>query len=176
MSARVQRATALALAIAVGACAGMAAAAEPKPLTLADLRKVVTGAEPQIAPDGTRIVYVRSRIDWAADRTNRELVLVDSSGDNARVLTHGRFNVRVPRWSPDGRRIAYLAGATYPTYQHTFPYNPYQPVSVTVTIPSTQTGLVQIGTPLDVDSPGGISRSDGDLSDADNISNHLIGP
>jgi dipeptidyl aminopeptidase/acylaminoacyl peptidase len=111
VSARVVRAIAFALAIAVGACAGIAAAAEPKLLTLADLRKVVTVAEPQIAPDGTRVVYARSRIDWAGDRINRELVLVDSSGDNTRVLTHGRFNVHSPRWSPDGRRIAYLAGA-----------------------------------------------------------------
>ncbi|MBV8118045.1 MAG: hypothetical protein JOZ01_08695, partial [Candidatus Eremiobacteraeota bacterium] len=53
------------------------AAAAAKGLELADLRQVVTVSAPAIAADGSRIVYVRSRIDWKNDRRNAELVLVD---------------------------------------------------------------------------------------------------
>jgi serine/threonine protein kinase len=41
---------------------------------------------------------------------NRELVIVDSTGQE-RVLSVGAGQLAVPRFSPDGRRIAYLSGA-----------------------------------------------------------------
>ena len=42
-----------------------------------DARKVVGAADPRISPDGTRVVYVRSKADFENDRTDRALVLVD---------------------------------------------------------------------------------------------------
>lgn len=88
-----------------------AAAASPasRVLTFEDLRRVVTVSQPHISPDGARIVYVRSKIDWKADRNRTELVLVNSDGTGARTLTHGRNGVTNPQWSPDGTRLAFLA-------------------------------------------------------------------
>lgn len=80
-----------------------------KGLDYADLRKVVGVAAPEIAPDGTRVVYVRSTIDWKNDRRDTELVLVDVRGAASRALTHDRISVSDPQWSPDGTQIAYLA-------------------------------------------------------------------
>ena len=91
------------------AAAAIAPAATPHLLTFEDLRRVVSVRAPHISPDGTRIVYVRSTIDWKADRNRSELVLVNVDGTGSRALTHGRTGVDNPQWSPDGTRIAFLA-------------------------------------------------------------------
>jgi dipeptidyl aminopeptidase/acylaminoacyl peptidase len=93
----------------IAAFAAQATAAPAKGLDYEDLRRVVGVASPEISPDGTRVVYVRSTIDWKNDRRDNELVLVDVRGANARVLTRDRIGASSPHWSPDGSAIAYLA-------------------------------------------------------------------
>jgi dipeptidyl aminopeptidase/acylaminoacyl peptidase len=78
-------------------------------LTFEDLRRVVGVSQPHISPGGTQIVYVRSKVDWKADRNRTELVLVNVDGTGARTLTHERNGVTNPQWSPDGTRLAFLA-------------------------------------------------------------------
>ncbi|MGB8520455.1 MAG: hypothetical protein WCD38_09885, partial [Candidatus Tumulicola sp.] len=85
------------------------AIARAKGLEIEDLRRVVTVSQPAVSPDGTRVVYVRSRIDWKNDRRDSELVLVDARTGAARVLTHDRIGATTPHWAPDGSAIAYLA-------------------------------------------------------------------
>ncbi|MCZ6915895.1 MAG: S9 family peptidase [Gemmatimonadetes bacterium] len=62
---------------------------------------------PQISPDGSQIVFTRSRVDKMADRWQSELWIMNADGSRKRFLTKGSG----PRWSPDGTRIAYLAPA-----------------------------------------------------------------
>jgi dipeptidyl aminopeptidase/acylaminoacyl peptidase len=93
-----------ALALAVGPVAATA-----RGLELDDVRQIVTVTQPAISPDGTRIVYVRSRVDWKNDRRDGELVLVDVRTAASRVLTRDRINPQAPHWSPDGTAVAYLA-------------------------------------------------------------------
>jgi len=94
----------LAFAFASGALPAAA-----RGLDFEDLRKIVTVQTPSIAPDGTRIVYVRSAIDWKNDRRDTELVLIDIRDGGSRVLTRDRIAVSDPRWAPDNSAIAYLA-------------------------------------------------------------------
>ncbi len=75
----------------------------------ADARKLVTLAEPQISPDGTRIVYVRGKADFAKDRTDRQLVLIDVRTHQSRQLTWDRKGVSGPSWAPDGSAVAFAA-------------------------------------------------------------------
>ena len=75
---------------------GPAAAAEPKPLTFEALRALVSVREPQISPDGQRIVYVRAAGDFKADRYDTELVLVDvASGARGILPTPGELFAHV---------------------------------------------------------------------------------
>ena len=63
------------------------------------------------SPDGTRSVVVDGggRFTW----TNKRLVLVDSSGVHAGTpLTEPGVAAIAPQWSPDGRRLAYVAQPT----------------------------------------------------------------
>jgi dipeptidyl aminopeptidase/acylaminoacyl peptidase len=103
-------------AAAVAACLAGARPAlaapppSPSPLTLEALRQFVSVTEPQISPDGKRVVYVRHANDYKEDAEHTELVLIDLANGNARrVLTQDRDDVSSPSWSPDGTRIAFLA-------------------------------------------------------------------
>lgn len=83
------------------------AGAQSKPLAFEDLRRVVGVSSPQISPDGKRVVYVRSKIDWKNDRNDTELVLVDTASGATRTLTHERPGAFAPHWSPTGDRLAF---------------------------------------------------------------------
>jgi dipeptidyl aminopeptidase/acylaminoacyl peptidase len=74
-----------------------------------DARKVVSLSEPQISPDGTRIVYIRGKADYDKDRTDRQLVLIDVRTHKSRQLTWDRKGLDSPQWSPDGAAIAFSA-------------------------------------------------------------------
>jgi dipeptidyl aminopeptidase/acylaminoacyl peptidase len=80
-------------------------------LTFDAFRNQVSVRDPQLSPDGKSVVYVRSRGDFKHDRNDSELMLVPVAGGTPRVLTRGKFDTRMPRWSLDGTRIAYLASS-----------------------------------------------------------------
>jgi dipeptidyl aminopeptidase/acylaminoacyl peptidase len=100
-------------ALALGACATLLlpSTASAKGLNYEDLRKIVGADSPQLSPDGTRVVYVRSTINWKQNRRDTELVLVDVHAGASRTITHDRIDVSMPRWSPDGAALAYLASS-----------------------------------------------------------------
>ena len=62
---------------------------------------------PQVSPDGTRIAYVSTQSG------SHQLWIAGRDGAEARQLTHfAKGAVQSPAWSPDGRRLAYLARGT----------------------------------------------------------------
>src|SRR5437868_1309012 len=86
-----------------------------KRLTITDVFNLQLATDPQISPDGKRIVYVRQFCDIMNDRRHSNLWIIDFEGGNHRSLTTGNFNDASPRWSPDGGQIVYLSnrdGAT----------------------------------------------------------------
>ena len=65
--------------------------------------------EPQISPDGTRIIYVRNFMDIMKDKKRSNLWIINSDGSGHRPLTTGNTNDSSPRWSPDGSRLVYAS-------------------------------------------------------------------
>jgi dipeptidyl aminopeptidase/acylaminoacyl peptidase len=100
------------LAVA-GACltsgaVGAAEAGGRKPFQPEDLFALQAAAEPQISPDGQQIAYVRVAYDIMTDKPRRTIWIVDVA-TGAQKPMDGGDGEGSPRWSPDGRRLAYVA-------------------------------------------------------------------
>jgi dipeptidyl aminopeptidase/acylaminoacyl peptidase len=65
--------------------------------------------EAQLSPDGTRIAYVVTEIDAEKDEYRSSVWLVDLHGGGPVRLTRGPKRDTAPRWSPDGRHLAFLS-------------------------------------------------------------------
>lgn len=61
-------------------------------------------ARPDWSPDGTRVVY-----SSYLGRQWNQLWLMTSEGGDPLPLTYGEFDATAPRWSRDGRRIAFVS-------------------------------------------------------------------
>src|SRR5213075_907278 len=62
-------------------------------------------SDAQISPDGSRIVYTRQHVNKLEDKWESELWIVNADGSQHRFLIKGSS----ARWSPDGKRLLYLA-------------------------------------------------------------------
>jgi Tol biopolymer transport system component len=83
-------------------------------LTAMDEFQLQIAADPQISPDGKKVVYVRRFADPMTDRRYTNLWIINSDGTDHRPLTTGNRSDASPRWSPDGTRVAYLSDADGP--------------------------------------------------------------
>ena len=63
--------------------------------------------DPQIAPDGRHVAFVRMRADVATDGWASEVTVVDTLTGTQRELGRGSQ----PRWAPDGDRLAFVAAS-----------------------------------------------------------------
>ena len=64
-------------------------------------------SDPQISPDGQKIIYVRNYNDVMTDQAYSNLWIINFDGTDNRPLTTGNHNDLSPRWSPDGKRVLY---------------------------------------------------------------------
>jgi acylaminoacyl-peptidase len=89
--------------------ASVAAQSTQNKLTIQDVFNVETVSDPQISPDGKRIVYVRQFADIMSDKRCSNLWIISFDGTDHRPLTTGNFSDTNPRWSPDGKQIIYIS-------------------------------------------------------------------
>ncbi len=75
-----------------------------EPIDIFDMEFV---SDPQISPDGSKIIYVRNFKDIMTDRNLSNLWIVNFDGTNNRPLTTGNQNDAAPRWSHDGKMIVF---------------------------------------------------------------------
>lgn len=75
-----------------------------EPIDIFDMEYV---SDPQISPDGSKIIYVRNYKDIMTDRNLSNLWIVNFDGTNNRPLTTGNQNDFYPRWSNDGNKIIF---------------------------------------------------------------------
>jgi len=80
-------------------------------LTAMDEFQLQLPTDPQISPDGKKIVYVRRFADPMTDKRYSNLWIINADGTDHRPLSTGNRSDVSPRWSPDGTRLAYLSDA-----------------------------------------------------------------
>jgi dipeptidyl aminopeptidase/acylaminoacyl peptidase len=100
------------LTAALSGSAHAAPADAPNPLfTGSDLFALSAAADAQISPDGRTVAYVRKSGDIMSDKARSAIWLVTVATGEQRPLAAGTGDHFSPRWSPDGRRLAYASTA-----------------------------------------------------------------
>ena len=74
-----------------------------------DLYRVQDVTDPQVSPDGAWVAYVLGTNDRGADEARSAIWMVSWDGSQHLALTAPADGIGKPRWSPDGRFLAYVA-------------------------------------------------------------------
>ncbi len=87
------------------------ALAAPAPFEAADLYKLSMVTDPKVSPDGTRVIFTRASFDIQTDTRQGEIWLASITGTTVdkRLLIPAAAKAAGADWSPDGRRLAYVA-------------------------------------------------------------------
>ena len=63
----------------------------------------------RVSPEGKQVAYVRRSNDIMTDSTRSNIWLASVDGKSHRPLLSSKKSYYSPRWSPDGKRLAYLS-------------------------------------------------------------------
>jgi acylaminoacyl-peptidase len=74
----------------------------------ADVFELERVTDPRISPDGSQVAYVRAGADVMTDRSRTSIWVINVDGSEHRPIATGSGGYSQPRWSPDGRRLAYV--------------------------------------------------------------------
>ena len=98
------------IGVAVVLCAlalSPAGAQEKRGRTFIDALEQPVVGDPQLSPDGKRILFTIDRADWKQNRRVGHIYRINADGTGQVQLTFGDRGENSPRWSPDGKLIAF---------------------------------------------------------------------
>ena len=83
-----------------------------RPFNFDDMMLIRRVSDPQLSPDGRTIAFVIGDVDKSANRTVNHIYTIPADQPNSipKQFTTGTPSASAPRWSPDGRLIAYIKG------------------------------------------------------------------
>src|ERR1700761_1162589 len=83
--------------------------AERRVLSPDDFYNIQIVSDAQVAPDGKWVAYLVSQNDRTADEGRGSIWMVSWDGQERVQLTNPAHEIGPPRWSPDGRYLAYTS-------------------------------------------------------------------
>jgi dipeptidyl aminopeptidase/acylaminoacyl peptidase len=102
--------TALSLIVLALGCAGIATAQPPRVLMPDDVYALKNVGDPRISPDGRSVAFTLKAFERKEDGADTDVYMVPLAGGEALRLTGSPKPETNPRWSPDGRYLAFLSG------------------------------------------------------------------
>jgi len=87
-----------------------AVAQTPRGITPEDYYSFEFASDPQISPDGKLVAYTLTKVDRAQNRRNASVWMLATDGSRAPwQFTTSPQTSNSPRWSPDGKSLAFLS-------------------------------------------------------------------
>src|SRR5580698_2586103 len=94
--------------VAILAVSALAHAQAKHPFTFDDMMKLKRVGDPQVSPDGKWVTFSVVDVDLAANSKTPHIWIVPTAGGQEKEII-GDQDADRPRWSPDGKRFAFLS-------------------------------------------------------------------
>jgi len=90
-------------------CVVGASSQQKRAMTVEDVLMLKGVSDAQISPDGKWVAYVVTSVDMTENANDADIWLVSTSGGEPTRLTTSKKSDTFPRWSPDGKRLAFVS-------------------------------------------------------------------
>jgi dipeptidyl aminopeptidase/acylaminoacyl peptidase len=81
----------------------------PRPITIDDYFQIQTVHDPQLSSDGKWVAYVVDKSSLKTDKNESRIWIIPAAGGDPRPMTAEGVSSEHPRWSPDGKYLAFIS-------------------------------------------------------------------
>lgn len=109
----------------------LAQAQDKKALAFEDFIKIKRVSDPQLSPDGKQLALVITGLSLETNRANSDIYLVPAKGGQPRPFVFSPAADFFPRWSPDGKNLAFISSRSGSPQVWIIPLNGGEPRKLT---------------------------------------------